>query len=278
MANTPKPAAPKPSAGTPTSSVNVSMAIIVIPLLFVISILIYMYVFGDGSHFEGHTNAGKPLPGDYFGQVYKGGIIVPILMTMFLTVITFVIERLLTITKAKGKGSTVNFVRKIKLSLAANNLDGAIRDCDAQRGSVANIVRAGLTRYKAVSATHDMDKDQKLESIQKEIEEASALELPMLERNLVILATIASVATLFGLLGTVLGMIRSFAALSQEGGSGAEALATGISEALINTALGIGTSALAIVMYNVFTTQIDKLTYGIDEVGYSIVSSFKEHN
>ena len=122
-----------------------------------------------------------------------------------------------------------------------------------------------------------MTKEQKLETIQKDIEEASALEMPMLERNLVILATIASIATLFGLLGTVLGMIRSFAALAQEGGSGAEALATGISEALINTALGIGTSALAIVMYNVFTTQIDKLTFAIDEVGYSIVTSFKTH-
>ncbi len=278
MANTPNPAAAKPSAGNSSSSVNIPMSLIVIPLLFVVSILIYMFVFGHGSHFEGNVNTGKPLPGDYFGQVYKGGLIVPILMTMFLVVITFVIERFLTIAKAKGKGSTVNFVRKIKLSLAANNIDGAIRDCDAQKGSVANIVRAGLVRYKIALASDDMTKDQKLESIQKEIEEASSLELPMLERNLVILATIASVATLFGLLGTVLGMIRSFAALSQEGGSGAEALATGISEALINTALGIGTSALAIVMYNVFTTQIDKLTYGIDEVGYSIVTSFKTHS
>ena len=278
MANTPKPVAPKPSANPSTSSVNISMAMIVIPLLFVVSILIYKFVFGDGSHFEGGNNEGKPLPGDYFGQVYKGGFIVPILMTMFLIVVTFVIERFLTISKAKGKGSTVNFVRKIKLSLAANNVDQAIRDCDAQKGSVANIVRAGLTRYKYVANSDEMNKDQKLEAIQKEIEEASSLELPMLERNLVILATIASVATLFGLLGTVLGMIRSFAALATEGGSGAESLATGISEALINTALGIGTSALSIVMYNVFTTQIDKLTFGIDEVGYSIVTSFKTHN
>jgi biopolymer transport protein ExbB len=274
MASNPNSAASN-QATKPVSTVNISMALIVIPALFIISILIYMFVFGHGSHFEGGNNEGKPLPGDYFGQIYKGGFIVPILLTMFLVVITFVIERFFTITKAKGKGSTVNFVRKVKLSLAANNIDGAIRDCDAQKGSVANIVRAGLSRYKAVLSSTDMDKDEKLAAIQKEIEEASSLELPMLERNLVILATIASVATLFGLLGTVLGMIRSFAALANEGGSAAESLATGISEALINTALGIGTSALAIVMYNVFTTQIDKLTYGIDEVGYSIIASFK---
>ena len=59
MANTPKPVAPKPSANPSTSSVNISMAMIVIPLLFVVSILIYKFVFGDGSHFEGGNNEGK---------------------------------------------------------------------------------------------------------------------------------------------------------------------------------------------------------------------------
>jgi biopolymer transport protein ExbB len=276
MANTPTTGAPNPGANT--SKVNISMAMIVIPLLLIISLVIFKFVFGNGTNFEGGNNDGKPLPGNYFGQIYKGGFIVPILMTMFLIVVTFVIERFITIYKAKGTGSTVNFVRKIKLSLAANNIEGAIRDCDNQKGSVANVVRSGLVRYRAVEASNDLNKDQKLEMIQKEIEEASSLEMPMLERNLVILATIASVATLFGLLGTVLGMIRSFAALASEGGSAAESLATGISEALINTALGIGTSALSIVMYNFFTTQIDKLTFGIDEVGYSIVASFKANH
>ena len=79
---------------------------------------------------------------------------------------------------------------------------------------------------------------------QKEIEEATALELPMLEKNLVFLSTIASVATLLGLFGTVLGMIRAFAAMANAGAPDATALSTGISEALINTALGIGTLPL----------------------------------
>jgi len=96
----------------------------------------------------------------------------------------------------------------------------------------------------------------------------------MLEKNLVILATFASVATLLGLLGTVLGMIKAFSALATAGAPDAVALSTGISEALINTALGIGTSALAIISYNYFTTKIDGLTYGIDEAGYSIAQSF----
>jgi biopolymer transport protein ExbB len=70
-------------------------------------------------------------------------------------------------------------------------------------------------------------------------------------------------------------MIASFASLANEGGGGAAAeLSRGISEALYNTALGIGTSAIAIIMYNIFTTKIDQITYGIDESGFTLTQSF----
>ncbi len=82
-------------------------------------------------------------------------------------------------------------------------------------------------------------------AIQKEVEEATALELPMLQKNLVFLSTITSVGTLVALLGTVIGMIRSFVSLGDAGGGAVPAseLAVGISEALYNTAVGIATSA-----------------------------------
>ena len=110
--------------------------------------------------------------------------------------------------------------------------------------------------------------------VQKEFEEATALELPMLSRNLVILSTIASISVLIGLIGTVLGMIRAFAALAQAGAPDALALATGISEALINTAFGITGSTLAIIFYNFFSTKIDAMTYKIDEAGFSLTQTF----
>ena len=118
------------------------------------------------------------------------------------------------------------------------------------------------------------DNEHKILAIQKEIEESTSLELPMLEKNLVILATISSIATLMGLLGTVFGMIRAFSAIATAGAPDAVALSTGISEALINTALGISTSALAIIAYNYFTTRIDSLTYGIDEAGFTIAQTY----
>jgi biopolymer transport protein ExbB len=200
---------------------------------------------------------------------------VPLLIGMFLMVITFSIERFLTISKALGKGNISDFIRRVQYHLANRNVDAALAECDKQRGSVANVMKAGLRRYKEMINNTEFNMEQKVASIQQEVEEATALELPMLQKNLVFLSTITSVGTLIALLGTVMGMIRSFSALGAEGGGGnAGALAQGISEALYNTAIGIGTSALALIMYNVFTTRIDSITYGIDESGFTLTQSF----
>ena len=242
--------------------------------------VIWRFVLGNADNFTQPDPAGGFWPyhkGPKGGMVrmYEGGIIVPILIASFLTVVVFVIERFLTISKATGKGNIAEFIRRVQYHLANRNVDAAIGECDKQRGSVANVMKAGLRKYKEMIGNTDLDTDQKVLNIQKEVEEATALELPMLEKNLVFLSTIASVATLLGLLGTVLGMITSFAALGAEGGGNAAAeLSRGISEALYNTALGIGTSAIAIIMYNIFTTKIDSITYGIDESGFTLTQSF----
>jgi len=188
--------------------------------------------------------------------------------------LVFVVERALTINKAKGKLNPSEFVRKIQFHLANKNVDAAISECDKQAGSVGNVMKAGLLKYKEMIHNNELDTEQKVMSIQKEIEEATSLELPMLEKNLVFLSTIASGATLLGLFGTVLGMIRSFSAMATAGAPDAAALAAGISEALINTAIGIGTSFIAIIAYNFFTTLIDGITYGIDESGFTLTQSF----
>jgi biopolymer transport protein ExbB len=272
-ATAPRPAAPA-APKTGEAKGGSALAAIVIPLALVISYLVWKFVMGDPSHFQGNNNHNNPLPGDYLGIVYKGGVIVPILMSMFLIVVTFSIERLLTISRAKGTKSIEAFVRNVRQKLNVNDITGAIAACDQQKGSVANVVKAGLLKYQEMARERGLDKDQKILAIQKEIEESTALELPMLEKNLVIISTLASVATLVGLLGTVFGMINAFAALANAGAPDAVGLANGISEALINTALGILTSAIAIIMYNFFTSRIDELTYSIDEAGFSIIQTF----
>ncbi len=251
---------------------------IIIGSLIVAEVL-FSTVFGAASNFEGGDPVrGHPLDGNILGIIYKGGVIVPLLMTLFLCVVIFSIERYLTLRAAEGKGSLTDFLKRVKAALEGNNVDSAIAECDKQRGSVANVVRSGLVKYKEMSSTDGMDRDQKVASIQQEIEETTALEMPILERNMPILSTIGSIGTLVALLGTVIGMIKAFNALASSGAPDAVALSTGISEALINTALGIGTSALAIILYNFFTTKIDGLSYRIDEAAFSMTQSFVSHN
>lgn len=249
----------------------------------VLGFVIWRLVLGNASNF---TNPDKDAshwfwpdhkgPKGGFVKMYEGGIIVPFLIGCFLIVVTFVIERLLTVMKAGGTGNNAEFIRKVQFHLANKEVDKALAECDKQKGSVGNVMKAGLRKYKEMITNNELATEQKVLNIQKEVEEATALELPMLEKNLVFLSTIASVATLLGLLGTVVGMIKSFSALGEEGGGGAAAneLSKGISEALYNTALGIGTSAIAIICYNVFTTKIDGITYGIDESGFTLTQSF----
>jgi biopolymer transport protein ExbB len=251
----------------------------VIPVALIIGIAVFKLIMGNPINFQGGNPENSPIPGNFLGIIYKGGFIVPILMTLLITVITFCFERYFTISKAAGKGSVVGFVQNVKKLLDQHKIDEAAELCDKQKGSVANVIKSGLIRYKDVERESGMSKEQKILAIQKEVEEATSLELPSLEANLVILATISSVATLMGLLGTVLGMIRAFASLANAGAPDSVALASGISEALINTAFGIGTAALAVISYNFFTTKIDKLTYSIDEAGFSIAQTYAaNHN
>ncbi|AHF15622.1 MotA/TolQ/ExbB proton channel family protein [Niabella soli] len=252
----------------------------VAPILCIIAgYCIWRYVIGADSGFAQPDPAGGFWPNHKgpkgaFHRIYEGGIIVPLLIGMLLMVIVFAIERFLTIAKALGTGNINNFVRKVQYHLANKNVEAAIAECDKQKGSVGNVMKAGLRRYKEMINEPGLDTEQKIAAIQKEVEEATALELPMLQKNLVFLSTIVSTGTLVALLGTVMGMIRSFANLGESGGGNSSELAVGISEALYNTALGIGTSALALIFYNMLTTRIDSITYGIDESGFTLTQSF----
>lgn len=266
----------KASSHQPKKSSNL-FAALAVPICLVIGFLFFFFVLGNPANFQGNNPDGHPIDtgiGKWLGTVYKGGYVVPVLISVLLICLTFVIERFLYLAKAKGKFSGSELVRKVQYHLANKNVDAALAECDKQKGSVGNVLKAGLKKYKEMVTNSELDTEQKIVTIKNEIEETTALELPMMEKNLVFLSTIASVATLLGLFGTVLGMIKAFAAMSSGGAPDSAQLALGISEALINTALGIGTSAIAIVMYNYFTTNIDSITYAIDESGFTLTQSF----
>jgi len=250
-------------------------AMIVILGCAIVAFAFFHFICGADSNFD---EKGHPINGNIFGTLYQGGYVIPVVITLLLTVFALSVERLIALNKASGKGSVTKFVAAAKAKLEAGDMAGARKLCDEQKGSVANILNAGLVRYEDVEKIPGLNNDEKAAIIQREIEEATTLELPYLEQNLSVIATISSLGTLFGLLGTVLGMIRSFGAMANEGAPDSIALSLGISEALMNTAMGIATGAAAIISYGYFSARVQSITNAVDEVGFAIGQTYaKKH-
>ncbi|EFC70669.1 MotA/TolQ/ExbB proton channel family protein [Prevotella sp. oral taxon 299] len=274
MATTKQTASPKKSQGFQ----GIRAAFWVIVVCFIIAVCIFKFVLGNPDNFVNNDPTAAVKEGNILGLMYKGGFIVPIIQGLLLTVLALSVERWLALNTAFGKGSLSKFVANIKAALNANDFAKAQDLCNKQQGSVANVVSASLNAYKEMENTKGLKLSQKVSKIQQAHEEATQLEMPTLQMNLPIIASIVTLGTLTGLLGTVIGMIRSFAALAAGGGGDSLALSEGISEALVNTASGIATSWFAVVSYNTFTNKIDKLTYALDEVGYSIAQTFEANH
>ncbi len=203
--------------------------------------------------------------------VKDGGPVVIGLMVLTMLDITFIIERSLTLKKARGKRPQVAFLKDAMGAIRNNDIKRAVNLCSSQQGTMANVLRAGLERFDSI-AEENLTSDRQVQEIKRAFDEANALETPLLERNLIALQTIATIATLVGLLGTTIGMIRAFAAMANEGAPDAIQLALGISEALINTAGGLAAAIMGIVAYNYFVNKVDMFTYAVDEVAQEVLA------
>lgn len=237
----------------------------------IVAFCFFEFVCGNPANFDAK---GHPINGNMFGTLYQGGYVIPIVITLLLTVVALSIERAIALRKARGTGNLVKFVEKVKIQLEEGDISAARESCDKQKGSVANILRAALVRYEDIDDSQELSNDEKATLVAKEIEDATSLELPVMEQNLSIIATISTLGTLFGLFGTVLGMIKSFGAMGQEGAPDSTALAIGISEALMNTAMGIGTGAAAIIAYGYFSGKVENITNAVNEIGFAIGQTF----
>ena len=273
MATTTKAAAPaKKSSGFK----GVKDAWIILVICCILAYCFYFFVLGDPSHFQGGDRSGHPA--DLMGTVYKGGFVVGLIITLLLTVIVLGVERFFAIKSASGKINLAKFTAQVKEAIKAQDFAKAKDLCNKMQGSVANVVLASINMYQTVETDDTLKKAAKIAKITQAHEEATQLEMPTLTMNLPIIATLVTLGTLTGLLGTVVGMIKSFSALSAGGGADSAKLSAGISEALINTAFGIGTSWCAVVSYNYFTNKVDKLTFALDEVGYSIAQTYEANH
>lgn len=274
MATTQAKANPKKSSGFQ----GVKNAFFIILVCFVLAVLFFKYILGAPEHFVNGDPTQPVKDGNLMGTVYKGGVVVPVIITLLFSVIALSIERFFALRTAFGKSSLGKFVISVKKAIVAGDMTKAQELCDKQQGSVANVVGASIAAYKEMENTPNLKRAAKVSKIQQAHEEATQLEMPTLQMNMPIIATIVTLGTLTALFGTVVGMIRSFAALASGGGGDSLQLSEGISEALVNTASGILTSWVAVVSYNYYSNKIDKLTYALDEVGYTIAKTYEANH
>ena len=274
MATTQAKANPKKSSGFQ----GVKNAFFIILVCFVLAVLFFKFILGAPEHFVNGDPTQPVKDGNLMGTVYKGGVVVPVIITLLFSVIALSIERFFALRTAFGKNSLGKFVISVKKAIVAGDMAKAQELCDKQQGSVANVVGASIAAYKEMENTPNLKRAAKVSKIQQAHEEATQLEMPTLQMNMPIVATIVTLGTLTALFGTVVGMIRSFAALASGGGGDSLQLSEGISEALVNTASGILTSWVAVVSYNYYSNKIDKLTYALDEVGYTIAKTYEANH
>ena len=274
MATTQAKANPKKSSGFQ----GVKNAFFIILVCFVLAVLFFKYILGAPEHFVNGDPTQPVKDGNLMGTVYKGGVVVPVIITLLFSVIALSIERFFALRTAFGKSSLGKFVISVKKAIVAGDMAKAQELCGKQQGSVANVVGASIAAYKEMENTPNLKRAAKVSKIQQAHEEATQLEMPTLQMNMPIIATIVTLGTLTALFGTVVGMIRSFAALASGGGGDSLQLSEGISEALVNTASGILTSWVAVVSYNYYSNKIDKLTYALDEVGYTIAKTYEANH
>jgi biopolymer transport protein ExbB len=249
---------------------------VIITVALVLAWLIYEKILGAGSNFVGGVNSGEPVKGNYLGVMYKGGPLVVVLIAFQIILLAYAAERLLTLRRAYGRIKTQAFVMQVRNLLKQGKWDEIIALCDSQRGSLGNVVKSALSAFKTWSHSHpEASQAEKIAWIETELEEATQLEIPILQKNMLVISTLAQISTLIGLLGTVTGMIIAFASMARVGAPDAVGLANGISQALVTTALGIPTAALGIVLYNYLANEIEQIIYSIDEVNFTIAQYFK---
>jgi biopolymer transport protein ExbB len=251
------------------------MVIVVIVVALIVAYFLYNNVFGNPLNFVGNDPANTPKKGNILGIIYKGGPVVILLLSFQIILITFVIERFINVFRSSGKVNKLPFIKNIQGLLQKDKLDEALEKCNKQKSALSHVLLSGIKTFQTVRNDEDFENAQRLMAIERAFESATQLEIPPLNRNMVIISTIASISTLIGLLGTVTGMIKAFSAMAQVGAPDAVGLAEGISQALVTTALGISTAAVGVVFYNFFTNKIDKTINTIDEVVFAATEIFK---
>ena len=194
---------------------------------------------------------------DYF---LKGGAFMyPILVALIIGLV-FTFERFWTLMRASINAK--QFTQKIKdaLNSEENGVEKAVKICEHTRGPIANVVQAGLIRSS-----------RGIEAVERAIMGTGTIEMAFLERNLVWLATVISLAPMMGFLGTVSGMVGAFDSIAKANDISPSLVAGGISEALLTTMFGLIVAIIVQFFHNFFVSRIDKIVAEMEETTQDFV-------
>ena len=194
--------------------------------------------------------------------IIKGGpVMVPLLLCSVIS-LSIIVERFLSLRRSRILRYDV--LQRIEELLRDRKIPEASTLCKRYPSSMTRLLLAAILNH-----------DKSRQEIKEIIEDAGRQEMPVLEHYLTILGTIASISVLLGLLGTVMGMIRTFNAIAALGYGHPEALASGISEALVATATGLTIAIPTLVMYNFFTSKVDSLVIEMEKNSLRMLSILK---
>ena len=191
-----------------------------------------------------------------------GAFMWPILLTLIFG-LAFVIERAYSLMMSAVDSEV--FFDTVSQSIKDNGAESAVQVCSETEGPVAAIFHAGLTKM-----------NRGLEEVEKAIQNAGAIEMAFLEKNMIWLNAVITIAPMLGFTGTVVGMIAAFDAIKAANDISPAVVAGGISQALLTTAFGLVVAMIIQTFQNVFVARIDKLVLDMEEQSIKIMDHLQE--
>ena len=191
-----------------------------------------------------------------------GAFMWPILLTLLFG-LAFVIERAYSLMMSAVDYQT--FFESVSQSIKENGTDAAVQVCSETEGPVASIIHAGLSKMS-----------RGLDEVEKAIQNAGAIEMAFLEKNMIWLNAVITIAPMLGFTGTVVGMIAAFDAIKAANDISPAVVAGGISQALLTTAFGLIVAMIIQTFQNVFVARIDKLVLDMEEQSIKILDHLQE--
>jgi biopolymer transport protein ExbB len=197
------------------------------------------------------------------GELFvKGGPFMLWLLTVAIVGFVFIIERAYTLSRARV--NTRKLIGTIITTLRSDGVQAAAEECQKVRGPIAAILYSGLQKA-----------DKGRDAVEKAIGTAGTIEMSFLERGLIWISSVTTIAPLIGFLGTVSGMINAFEAIAASEQVNAKLVASGISEALITTATGLIVAIPATIGYNYFVSTIDRFVIEMEETSSELIDELE---